>query len=76
MGALASQAQQADVGRAASRCSPQGDELVFGAGDGFAPLGEGVAEGAFFAPTLLLCRDAHEERRRARRRGLRPGAAR
>jgi oxepin-CoA hydrolase/3-oxo-5,6-dehydrosuberyl-CoA semialdehyde dehydrogenase len=29
-------------------------ELVTDAG-GFAPLGDGVAEGAFFAPTLLLC---------------------
>jgi oxepin-CoA hydrolase/3-oxo-5,6-dehydrosuberyl-CoA semialdehyde dehydrogenase len=25
--------------------------------DGFAPQGEGVADGAFFAPTLLLARD-------------------
>ena len=46
---------------------------MFGAGDGFAPVGEGVADGAFFAPTLLLCRDALEQRRGARRRGLRPG---
>jgi oxepin-CoA hydrolase/3-oxo-5,6-dehydrosuberyl-CoA semialdehyde dehydrogenase len=34
-----------------------GNEVVFGERDGFAPIGEGVAEGAFFAPTLLLCRD-------------------
>ena len=36
-------------------------------------VGDGVADGAFFAPTLLLCRNAHGQRRGARRRGLRPG---
>ena len=56
MGALASRAQQHDVAERLLLLS-QGNEIVFGAGDGFAPLGEGVAEGAFFAPTLLLCRD-------------------
>jgi oxepin-CoA hydrolase/3-oxo-5,6-dehydrosuberyl-CoA semialdehyde dehydrogenase len=56
MGALASKAQQADV---ASRLAllAKGNEIVFGAADGFAPKGEGVAGGAFFAPTLVLCRD-------------------
>jgi len=56
MGALASKAQQADV---ASRLTllAKGNEIVFGAADGFAPKGEGVAGGAFFAPTLVLCRD-------------------
>ncbi|MBV8471186.1 MAG: phenylacetic acid degradation bifunctional protein PaaZ, partial [Burkholderiaceae bacterium] len=57
MGALASAEQQADVAERVALLS-QGNELVFGARDGFAPQGEGVAEGAFFAPTLLLCRDA------------------
>ncbi|MGR4869496.1 phenylacetic acid degradation bifunctional protein PaaZ [Variovorax sp. LARHSF232] len=55
MGALASQAQRADV---ASRVATlmQAAELVYGERDGFAPVGEGVAEGSFFAPTLLLSR--------------------
>jgi len=57
MGALASQAQLADVAERVARLSA-GNEVVFGARDGFAPRGEGVADGAFHAPTLLLCRDA------------------
>ncbi|MDN3919931.1 phenylacetic acid degradation bifunctional protein PaaZ [Roseateles violae] len=57
MGALASKAQQADVAERVALLA-QGNEIVFGERDGFAPLGEGVANGAFFAPTLLLCRDA------------------
>jgi len=56
MGALASHAQQADVAERVQMLL-QGAELVFGARDGFAPQGEGVAEGAFFAPTLLLSRN-------------------
>jgi oxepin-CoA hydrolase/3-oxo-5,6-dehydrosuberyl-CoA semialdehyde dehydrogenase len=56
MGALASHAQQADVADRV-RLLMQGAELVYGERDGFAPQGEGVAEGAFFAPTLLLARD-------------------
>jgi len=56
MGALASHAQQADVAARVAELAA-GNEIVFGAKDGFAPQGEGVAEGAFFAPTLLLCRD-------------------
>ena len=55
MGALASKAQVADVAERL-RLLAQGSEVVFGAGDGFKPLGDGVAEGAFFAPTLLLSR--------------------
>jgi oxepin-CoA hydrolase/3-oxo-5,6-dehydrosuberyl-CoA semialdehyde dehydrogenase len=55
MGALASHAQRSDVaGRVATLM--QGAELVYGARDGFNPVGNGVAEGAFFAPTLLLSR--------------------
>ncbi|CAN5293264.1 phenylacetic acid degradation bifunctional protein PaaZ [soil metagenome] len=57
MGALASKYQQRDVAERVAMLA-QGNEIVFGAADGFAPVGEGVAEGAFFAPTLLLCRDA------------------
>ncbi|WP_198970986.1 phenylacetic acid degradation bifunctional protein PaaZ [Xylophilus sp. ASV27] len=55
MGALASRAQQADVAERVATLL-QGAELVYGARDGFAPVGEGVGEGAFFAPTLLLSR--------------------
>ena len=55
MGALASHAQQSDVAdRVASLM--KGAELVYGARDGFDPVGDGVKEGAFFAPTLLLSR--------------------
>jgi len=56
MGALASKAQQADVAERLALLA-KGNEIVFGAADGFAPQGEGVANGAFFAPTLVLCRD-------------------
>jgi oxepin-CoA hydrolase / 3-oxo-5,6-dehydrosuberyl-CoA semialdehyde dehydrogenase len=56
MGALASKAQQADVGERLKLLA-EGNEIVFGAADGFAPKGEGVAGGAFFSPTLVLCRD-------------------
>jgi oxepin-CoA hydrolase/3-oxo-5,6-dehydrosuberyl-CoA semialdehyde dehydrogenase len=56
MGALASQAQVADVSERVATLM-QGAELVYGARDGFAPLGNGVAEGAFFSPTLLLSRN-------------------
>nr|ABF82246.1 PaaN [Pseudomonas fluorescens] len=60
MGALASHAQQADV---AARVETllAGSDLLFRARDGFAPLGEGVAEGAFFTPTLLRALDPHAE---------------
>ncbi len=57
MGALASQAQQRDVAERVEMLS-RGNEVVFGQRDGFAPIGEGAATGSFFAPTLLLCRDA------------------
>ena len=55
MGALASRDQQADVAARVALLR-QGAEVVFGGGQGFAPVGEGVAEGAFFQPTLLLSR--------------------
>ncbi|MCL6687462.1 phenylacetic acid degradation bifunctional protein PaaZ [Pseudomonas sp. R3.Fl] len=60
MGALASHAQQADVAERVEALL-KSSELVFGAKDGFAPRGEGVDEGAFFAPTLLRSRDPHAE---------------
>jgi len=56
MGALASRAQQQDVAERVEMLK-RGNELVYGAGESFAPLGEGAANGAFFSPTLLLCRD-------------------
>jgi len=56
IGALASKAQQSDVAERLALLAA-GNEIVLGERDGFAPVGEGVAEGAFFAPTLLLCRD-------------------
>jgi oxepin-CoA hydrolase/3-oxo-5,6-dehydrosuberyl-CoA semialdehyde dehydrogenase len=55
MGALASHAQQSDVADRVATLM-QGSELVYGARDGFAPIGDGVAEGSFFSPTLLLSR--------------------
>ncbi|MDM0114099.1 phenylacetic acid degradation bifunctional protein PaaZ [Variovorax sp. J22R133] len=55
MGALASRAQFADVSERVATLM-QGAELVYGERDGFNPVGEGVGEGAFFSPTLLLSR--------------------
>jgi oxepin-CoA hydrolase/3-oxo-5,6-dehydrosuberyl-CoA semialdehyde dehydrogenase len=54
MGALASKSQQADVAErvALLRLSA---ELVCGGDANFSCVGEGVANGAFFQPTLLLC---------------------
>ncbi len=57
MGALASLDQQRDVGERVEMLA-RGNEVLFSARDGFQPVGEGVAAGAFFAPTLLLCRNA------------------
>jgi oxepin-CoA hydrolase/3-oxo-5,6-dehydrosuberyl-CoA semialdehyde dehydrogenase len=55
MGALASRAQQADVAGRVARLAA-GNETAFGAAT-FKPLGEGTEHGAFFAPTLLVCRN-------------------
>ncbi len=55
MGALASHAQQSDVAERVATLL-QDAEQVFGARDGFMPVGDGVNEGAFFSPTLLLSR--------------------
>ena len=58
MGALASKAQQRDVAERVAMLA-RGNEFVYGAeGDAMKLQGEGVAEGFFFKPTLLLCRDA------------------
>jgi len=57
MGALASHAQLKDVTERVAELQ-RGAEVVYGAKSGFAPVGAGVAEGAFFAPTLLLAKDA------------------
>jgi oxepin-CoA hydrolase/3-oxo-5,6-dehydrosuberyl-CoA semialdehyde dehydrogenase len=56
MGALASQDQKRDVAEQLAQLMKTA-ELVYGERDGFAPRGDGVSEGAFFAPTLLLARD-------------------
>ncbi|NMM11321.1 MAG: phenylacetic acid degradation bifunctional protein PaaZ [Polaromonas sp.] len=56
MGPLASHDQQSDVAERVATLL-QSAELVYGARDGFTPVGDGVAEGAFFAPTLLLSRN-------------------
>ena len=56
MGALASKDQQRDVADRVEMLA-RGNEIVFGERDGFKLVGEGVGNGAFFAPTLLLCRD-------------------
>jgi len=57
MGALASWAQQNDVAERVATLA-RGNEIVVGKDEAFAPLGEGAMNGSFFAPTLLLCRDA------------------
>ncbi len=56
MGALASKAQQRDVAAQVERLA-EGNEVVIGRSEAFAPVGEGAANGSFFAPTLLLCRE-------------------
>ena len=60
MGALASHGQRSDVAERVATLL-KGAELVYGERDGFAPVGDGVAEGAFFAPTLLLSRKPLED---------------
>jgi oxepin-CoA hydrolase / 3-oxo-5,6-dehydrosuberyl-CoA semialdehyde dehydrogenase len=59
MGPLASRAQQRDVGEQLERLA-QDCATLFGAADGFAPRGDRVGNGAFFAPTLLHCRRPHQ----------------
>ena len=54
MGALASKSQLFDVAERVALLR-QSTELVYGGNANFNLLGEGVANGAFFQPTLLLC---------------------
>ena len=58
MGALASRDQQRDVAERVAQLA-RGNTVLFGGHDqkaaGFAPRGAGTDQGAFFAPTLLLC---------------------
>ena len=54
MGALASKSQQVDVAERVALLR-QSAELVYGGDANFSWVGEGVAHGAFFQPTLLLC---------------------
>jgi oxepin-CoA hydrolase/3-oxo-5,6-dehydrosuberyl-CoA semialdehyde dehydrogenase len=54
MGALASKSQQADVAERVALLR-QSAELVCGGDGNFSCVGEGVVNGAFFQPTLLLC---------------------
>ena len=56
MGALASMDQHRDVTERVQLLA-RGNEILFGSGS-FTPVGEGAANGAFFSPTLVLCRDA------------------
>ena len=54
MGALASHAQQADVAERVALLA-EGNMMLLDGNKGFAPQGEGTDQGAFFAPTLLMC---------------------
>ena len=57
MGALASKDQHRDVSERVEMLA-RGNEVLFSGRDGAKPVGEGAADGAFFAPTLILCRNA------------------
>jgi oxepin-CoA hydrolase/3-oxo-5,6-dehydrosuberyl-CoA semialdehyde dehydrogenase len=56
MGALASMEQHRDVTERV-RLLAHGNEILFGDGE-FTAVGAGATRGAFFSPTLVLCRDA------------------
>jgi oxepin-CoA hydrolase/3-oxo-5,6-dehydrosuberyl-CoA semialdehyde dehydrogenase len=56
MGPLASKDQQRDVTERVALLA-RDSEIIFGQADSAPLVGEGVRDGAFFAPTLLLCRD-------------------
>ncbi len=56
MGALASRSQRSDVAARVATLMA-GAEVVYGERDGFKPVGDDIAGGAFFAPTLLLSRE-------------------
>ena len=55
MGPLASQEQRSELG-ARVRALAEESDVVCGQVDGYAPSGDRVRDGAFAAPTLLLCR--------------------
>ncbi|MGZ5199544.1 MAG: phenylacetic acid degradation bifunctional protein PaaZ [Telluria sp.] len=57
MGALASHDQHRDVSERVEMLA-RGNEVLFSGREGFKPVGEGAESGAFFSPTLLLCRNA------------------
>jgi oxepin-CoA hydrolase/3-oxo-5,6-dehydrosuberyl-CoA semialdehyde dehydrogenase len=57
MGALASMEQHRDVSERVEMLA-RGNEVLFSGRDGFSPLGIDAGKGAFFSPTLLLCRNA------------------
>jgi oxepin-CoA hydrolase/3-oxo-5,6-dehydrosuberyl-CoA semialdehyde dehydrogenase len=57
MGALASMDQHRDVTERLQLLA-HGNEILFGTEHGFAPVGAGASNGAYFSPTLVLCRDA------------------
>lgn len=59
MGPLASHAQQTDVAERVATLL-QSTDLVFGQGDCPAAQGEDALDGAFFAPTLLVCQRPFE----------------
>jgi oxepin-CoA hydrolase/3-oxo-5,6-dehydrosuberyl-CoA semialdehyde dehydrogenase len=56
MGALASMDQHRDVSERVEMLA-RGNEVLFSARDGFNPVGDNCASGAFFSPTLILCRN-------------------
>jgi oxepin-CoA hydrolase/3-oxo-5,6-dehydrosuberyl-CoA semialdehyde dehydrogenase len=56
MGALASMDQHRDVSERVEMLA-RGNEVLFSARDGFKPVGENCSSGAFFSPTLILCRN-------------------
>ncbi|MFK4751600.1 MULTISPECIES: phenylacetic acid degradation bifunctional protein PaaZ [Oceanospirillaceae] len=60
MGALASHDQQRDVHHQVEALMTSCERVYGGTAD-FSPLGEGASNGAFFEPTLLLCRDPDAE---------------
>jgi oxepin-CoA hydrolase/3-oxo-5,6-dehydrosuberyl-CoA semialdehyde dehydrogenase len=71
MGALASMDQQRDVA-SASRCSRAATRCCSAPATASSRWARACG-GAFFSPTLLLCRNGMTQRRRARHRSLRPG---
>jgi len=57
MGALASKDQQRDVAAQVERLLA-GNELLYGRPEELKLVGDGVHDGAFFSPTLVMCRNA------------------